>query len=121
MIIAVQLSHSNFLSIGLEPMVVNQHTNFVNIGERCNVAGSRRFARLVTSGKYEVLYSSTSLLIVTSLRIFVCYALPKRLARKHLRKVIYKQSLILGKQFHDTLRCKKENRKKRTKQILLWC
>ena len=79
---------STFFCIGLEPMVVNQHTNFVNIGERCNVAGSRRFARLVTSGKYEVLCSSTSILIVTSLRIFVCIALPKRLAREHLRKVI---------------------------------
>ena len=39
---------STFFSIGLEPMVVNQHTNFVNIGERCNVAGSHRFAHLVT-------------------------------------------------------------------------
>ena len=35
-------------------MKVNIHTNFVNIGERCNVAGSRRFCRLITSGKYEV-------------------------------------------------------------------
>ena len=51
MIIAVQLSHSNFFSIGLEPMVVNQHTNFVNIGERCNVAGSRRFARMISEGR----------------------------------------------------------------------
>lgn len=42
------------LIVGLEPMKVNVHTNFVNIGERCNVAGSRRFCRLITSGKYEV-------------------------------------------------------------------
>ena len=35
-------------------MKVNIHTNFVNIGERCNVAGSRRFCRLITSGKFEV-------------------------------------------------------------------
>ena len=41
--------------VGLEPMKVNVHTNFVNIGERCNVAGSRRFCRLITSGKYEVM------------------------------------------------------------------
>lgn len=27
---------------------------FLNIGERCNVAGSRRFARLIREGKYEV-------------------------------------------------------------------
>ena len=35
-------------------MRINIHTNFVNIGERCNVAGSRKFCRLITSGKYEV-------------------------------------------------------------------
>ena len=35
-------------------MRINKDTNFINIGERCNVAGSRRFARLITSGKYEV-------------------------------------------------------------------
>lgn len=40
--------------IGLEPMRINVNTNFVNIGERCNVAGSRKFCRLITSGKYEV-------------------------------------------------------------------
>lgn len=38
---------------GLEPMKIGPYTNFVNIGERCNVAGSRRFARLVTTGNYE--------------------------------------------------------------------
>ena len=40
--------------LGLEGMRINQLTNFVNIGERCNVAGSRRFARLITAGKFEV-------------------------------------------------------------------
>ena len=35
-------------------MKIGPYTNFVNIGERCNVAGSRRFAKLVTSGNYEV-------------------------------------------------------------------
>lgn len=40
--------------VGLEPMRINVHTNFVNIGERCNVAGSRKFCRLIMSGKYEV-------------------------------------------------------------------
>ena len=35
-------------------MIINQHTNFVNIGERCNVAGSRKFLRLIKSGNYEV-------------------------------------------------------------------
>lgn len=38
---------------GMERLVVDSSTNFVNIGERCNVSGSRKFARLVTSGDYE--------------------------------------------------------------------
>uniref|UniRef100_UPI00358F8955 methionine synthase isoform X2 n=1 Tax=Myxine glutinosa TaxID=7769 RepID=UPI00358F8955 len=38
---------------GLEPFRIGPYTNFVNIGERCNVAGSRKFARLITKGKYE--------------------------------------------------------------------
>ncbi|CAM9120698.1 unnamed protein product [Lampetra planeri] len=29
------------------------YTNFVNIGERCNVAGSRRFAKMIMAGNYE--------------------------------------------------------------------
>ncbi len=38
---------------GLEPLVVRPETSFVNIGERTNVAGSRRFARLIREEKYE--------------------------------------------------------------------
>lgn len=38
---------------GLEPVTISENTNFVNIGERCNVAGSRKFARLISEGKYE--------------------------------------------------------------------
>ncbi len=38
---------------GLEPLVFRPDTNFVNIGERTNVAGSRKFARLIREGKYE--------------------------------------------------------------------
>ena len=38
---------------GLEPVVISVDTNFVNIGERCNVAGSRKFARLIREEKYE--------------------------------------------------------------------
>ncbi|KAF7253591.1 Methionine synthase, partial [Varanus komodoensis] len=40
-------------STRLEPFRIGQYTNFVNIGERCNVAGSKRFAKLIMSGKYE--------------------------------------------------------------------
>ncbi|GMR36761.1 hypothetical protein PMAYCL1PPCAC_06956, partial [Pristionchus mayeri] len=38
---------------GLEPFIVGPHTNFVNIGERCNVAGSRKFCNLIKDNKYE--------------------------------------------------------------------
>ena len=38
---------------GLEPLTVGPDTLFVNIGERTNVTGSRRFAKLVTEGKYD--------------------------------------------------------------------
>ncbi len=38
---------------GLEPLVVRPETNFLNIGERTNVTGSKKFARLVRENKYE--------------------------------------------------------------------
>ncbi|MEM6719728.1 MAG: methionine synthase [Bacteroidota bacterium] len=38
---------------GLEPLVLNENTNFVNVGERTNVAGSRKFLRLVKEEKYD--------------------------------------------------------------------
>ncbi|MCX8020904.1 MAG: methionine synthase [Chitinophagaceae bacterium] len=38
---------------GLEPLVIRPETNFVNIGERTNVTGSRKFARLIREEKYE--------------------------------------------------------------------
>ena len=39
---------------GLEPLLVDrQVTNFINVGERTNVAGSRKFARLIAEKKYD--------------------------------------------------------------------
>jgi 5-methyltetrahydrofolate--homocysteine methyltransferase len=38
---------------GLEPLIVRPETNFVNVGERTNVTGSKKFARLVRDNKYE--------------------------------------------------------------------
>ena len=38
---------------GLEPVTITPETNFVNIGERCNVSGSIKFARLIREQKYE--------------------------------------------------------------------
>ena len=38
---------------GLEPLIIRPETNFVNIGERTNVTGSKKFAKLIKSGKYD--------------------------------------------------------------------
>ena len=39
---------------GLEAVTVDvKHNNFTNVGERTNVAGSRKFARLIAEGKYD--------------------------------------------------------------------
>ncbi|MDD2475351.1 MAG: homocysteine S-methyltransferase family protein, partial [Dysgonamonadaceae bacterium] len=46
--------HSPYLHLsGLEDFVFSPEKIFVNIGERCNVAGSRRFLRLINEEKYE--------------------------------------------------------------------
>jgi 5-methyltetrahydrofolate--homocysteine methyltransferase len=38
---------------GLEPLNISKDVNFVNIGERTNVAGSKKFARLIKEEKYD--------------------------------------------------------------------
>lgn len=38
---------------GLEAVVMRTDSNFMNVGERTNVTGSRKFARLITEGNYE--------------------------------------------------------------------
>jgi 5-methyltetrahydrofolate--homocysteine methyltransferase len=38
---------------GLEPITVGPETLFVNVGERTNVTGSRKFARLILAGEYD--------------------------------------------------------------------
>lgn len=38
---------------GLEPFNITENTNFVNVGERCNVTGSKKFARLIREGNYD--------------------------------------------------------------------
>ncbi len=38
---------------GLEPVKIEKSKNFINIGERTNVSGSRKFARLIREQKYE--------------------------------------------------------------------
>jgi len=38
---------------GLEPLIIGPDSIFVNVGERTNVTGSRKFAKLVLGGEYE--------------------------------------------------------------------
>ena len=38
---------------GLEPLIISEDTNFINVGERTNVTGSLRFARLIKEEKYD--------------------------------------------------------------------
>lgn len=38
---------------GLEPLIVTPETNFINVGERTNVTGSKKFAKLILNGAYE--------------------------------------------------------------------
>ncbi|MDR0907681.1 MAG: methionine synthase [Rikenellaceae bacterium] len=44
--------HLTVLS-GLEPLAITPENNFINIGERANVAGSAKFARLIREGRYD--------------------------------------------------------------------
>ena len=37
---------------GLEPLVITPESNFINVGERTNVAGSKKFLRLIKEGNY---------------------------------------------------------------------
>ena len=38
---------------GLEPLVITEQTNFVNVGERTNVTGSRKFLRLIKERQFD--------------------------------------------------------------------
>ncbi|MDP2068137.1 MAG: methionine synthase [Lutibacter sp.] len=38
---------------GLEPLILNENSNFINVGERTNVAGSRLFLRLIKDEKFD--------------------------------------------------------------------
>ena len=44
---------SNLRLSGFERLEVRPDSNFINIGERCNVAGSRKFLRLISEQNYE--------------------------------------------------------------------
>ena len=38
---------------GLEPLILSENTNFINVGERTNVAGSRKFLRLIKEERFD--------------------------------------------------------------------
>jgi len=38
---------------GMEPVVIRPETNFVMVGERTNITGSKKFARMIREGRYE--------------------------------------------------------------------
>ncbi|MBI1224117.1 MAG: methionine synthase [Bacteroidetes bacterium] len=38
---------------GMEPLIVRENMNFINVGERTNVTGSRKFAKLIKEGNYS--------------------------------------------------------------------
>ena len=44
---------NNLILSGLEPLVVSKASNFINVGERTNVTGSKKFLRLIESDKYS--------------------------------------------------------------------
>lgn len=47
------MAETTLMLSGLEPLIVTSESNFINIGERTNVTGSRAFLRLIQSGDYE--------------------------------------------------------------------
>lgn len=49
-----EVGEGKYLTLsGLEPLVVTPESNFINIGERTNVTGSRKFLRLIKDEKFE--------------------------------------------------------------------
>jgi len=50
----MQIKQEKYLKLsGLEPLVLNEYSNFINVGERTNVAGSRKFLRLIKEEKFD--------------------------------------------------------------------
>ncbi|MGV3697358.1 methionine synthase [Flavobacterium sp.] len=48
------MAEAKYLKLsGLEPLIVTPESNFINVGERTNVTGSRKFLRLIKEEKYE--------------------------------------------------------------------
>lgn len=50
---ANQFHPTKLVLSGIEPLITNEDSNFVNIGERCNVTGSRKFLRLIREENFD--------------------------------------------------------------------
>ncbi|PHR11695.1 MAG: methionine synthase [Aequorivita sp.] len=49
-----KLENKKYLKLsGLEPLIITPESNFINVGERTNVAGSKKFLRLIKERKFE--------------------------------------------------------------------
>ncbi len=49
-----ELNTERYLMLsGLEPLIIRPDSNFINVGERCNVTGSRKFLRLIKTNKFD--------------------------------------------------------------------
>ena len=48
-----EFTPSPLILSGLEPLVTHENSNFINIGERCNVTGSRKFLRLIRENDFD--------------------------------------------------------------------
>ncbi len=52
--VPLHIDNNRYLKLsGLEPLVVTPESNFINVGERTNVAGSRKFLRFIKEGNFE--------------------------------------------------------------------
>ncbi|KJD32536.1 methionine synthase [Tamlana nanhaiensis] len=50
----MKVKQSKYMRLsGLEPLVLNENSNFINVGERTNVAGSRKFLRLIKEEQFD--------------------------------------------------------------------
>ncbi len=50
----ITINQRKFMKLsGLEPLVLNENSNFINVGERTNVAGSRKFLRLIKEENFD--------------------------------------------------------------------
>ena len=50
----INITQTRYLKLsGLEPLILNKHSNFINVGERTNVAGSRKFLRLIKEEQFD--------------------------------------------------------------------